>query len=316
MKFGKRAAVIIFMVCLACISVYAGVSMNVRNMEQVQEYIGGEVLSQGISGIVAEAARRCGVELSEADKGSGCGIELSEADKGGGSLSGAAESTEASAVAEDYLNLSDIRNMEAGSILEMETLRADMAESLFYSEELSPEVQQRIVGTSYQENDNISLEELRYLRILHVGFDGQTHIGELLVNQSIAADVLEIMAELYENGYAIEKMALVDNYGADDEQSMEDNNTSAFNYREIAGSSKLSRHSLGLAIDINPLYNPCVKNGGTSISPVNAGDYADRSQLFAHKIDEKDLCYQLFTEHGFTWGGHWNSLKDYQHFEK
>lgn len=303
MKFWKKAAIIIILVCLASISVYIGMKRNVPNMEQVQEFIGRKALSQGISWFVTEAVRSCETNLSEADKNSG-------------GLSGVAESTEASANAEDYLNLSDIKSMEAGSILDIDVLRASQAESLFYSEELSPQVQQRIMGTSYQENNNISMEELRYLRILHVGFDGQTHIGELLVNQSIAADVLEIMAELYENGYAIEKMLLVDNYGADDEQSMEDNNTSAFNYREIAGSSKLSRHSLGLAIDINPLYNPCVKNGGTSISPTNAGDYADRSQQFAHKIDENDLCYKLFTEHGFTWGGNWNSLKDYQHFEK
>ncbi len=303
MKFWKKTAIGILFVCIAFVSVYVGINLKTWNMEQVQKYIGEEVLSQSILGFVTEAVRNFEEDLSEADKGDG-------------SLSDTAASTETSANVENYLNLPDIREMEAGSILEMETLRDGMAELLFYSEELSPGVQQRIVGTSYQENDNISLDELRYLRILHVGFDGKTHIGELLVNQSIAEDVLEIMAELYKDGYAIEKMVLVDNYGADDEQSMEDNNTSAFNYREIAGSSKLSRHSLGLAIDINPLYNPCVKNGGTSISPVNAGDYADRSQPFAHKIDENDLCYQMFTEHGFTWGGHWNSLKDYQHFEK
>lgn len=126
------------------------------------------------------------------------------------------------------------------------------------------------------------------------------------------------MAKLYENEYAIEKMVLVDAYGADDEQSMEDDNISAFNYREIAGTSRMSRHSLGLAIDINPKYNPYVKGGGEAavISPANGVDYADRSREFAHKIDENDFCYQLFTEHGFTWGGSWNSVKDYQHFEK
>ena len=232
------------------------------------------------------------------------------------SPSGVQGSMEAATNAKNILDIADIKKMEAGSILDTSRLPATGVESLFYSEELSAEVQQRIMGISYQENDNISLGELRYLRVLHMGFDGQAHIGELLVNVSIATDVLEIMRELFENGYAIEKMVLVDAYGADDEQSMEDNNTSAFNYREIAGSSKLSRHSLGLAIDINPLYNPCVKNSGASISPANAGDYADRSQTFAHKIDENDLCYRLFLEHGFTWGGSWHSLKDYQHFEK
>ncbi len=303
MKFWKKAVIVIFFVCLVCVSVYVGIFLNMRNMEQVQEVIVKEAMSKGISGLAAEAVRSCEAGLSEVDES---GVGLSDAEG----------RTVASADVGDILKLSDIKSMEAGSILEINAQKADLAESLFYSEELSPEIQQRIMGVSYQENNNISLEELRYLRILHVGFDGQTHIGELLVNRSIAADVLEIMAELYKSGYAIEKMALVDNYGADDEQSMADNNTSAFNYREIAGSNKMSRHSLGLAIDINPLYNPCVKNDGASISPVNAGDYADRSQQFAHKIDENDLCYKLFMEHGFTWGGNWNSLKDYQHFEK
>ncbi len=234
-------------------------------------------------------------------------------------ISDRSETKEVSAKTKEVLAIEQIREMDAGSVLDISQIEGSQTDLLFYSEEPGAEVQQRIMGISYQENDNISIGELRYLRVLYVGFDGQTHIGELLVNQSIAEDVLEIMAELYENGYAIEKMALVDDYGADDEQSMEDNNTSAFNYREIAGTSRMSRHSLGLAIDINPRYNPYIKrknNGETVISPVNGAEYADRSREFAHKIDENDLCYRLFTEHGFTWGGSWNSVKDYQHFEK
>ncbi len=215
-------------------------------------------------------------------------------------------------------SIAEIQMMEAGSIVDVSSVEAQMLDSLFYSEVPKEEIVQRITGVSYQENDNISMEELRYLRVLHMGFDGQTHIGELLVHESIAEDILEIMAALYENQYPMEKMLLVDEYGADDEVSMQDNNTSAFNYREIAGTSRLSQHSLGLAIDINPKFNPYVKekDGELTISPANAADYADRTQEFEYKIDENDLCYQLFTAHGFTWGGSWNSVKDYQHFEK
>ena len=99
---------------------------------------------------------------------------------------------------------------------------------------------------------------------------------------------------------------------------MADNNTSCFNYRTVPGKSKLSNHSYGRAIDINPLYNPYVrtKDGKVLVSPQNAEEYADRSADFPYKIDREDLCYQLFTEHGFEWGGAWNSSKDYQHFEK
>ncbi len=219
---------------------------------------------------------------------------------------------------QQVLELSDVQAMAAGDILDVSELSWEFLESLFYSEELSEEIQQWIWNNSYQENDNISLDELRYLRVLHIGFDGKTHIGELMVNQVIAEDILEIMSELYKQEYPIEKMVLIDVYGAEDESSMSDNNTSAFNYREIAGSSKLSRHALGLAIDINPKYNPYVKekNGELLVSPSNGSLYADRSQEFSYKIAEGDLCLQLFREHGFTWGGSWNSVKDYQHFEK
>lgn len=208
--------------------------------------------------------------------------------------------------------------LSAGSIVSPAILENTGVDNLFYSTEISSEIQERIAGISYQKNDTIALADLRYIRVLYYGFDGETHIGELIVNQSIEADILEIMKELYENQYPIEKMVLIDEYDADDENSMADNNTSAFNYRSINGSTKLSKHSLGFAIDINPRYNPCVRtiDGELSVEPANGSPYADRTQEFPYKIDENDLCYRLFTEHGFTWGGSWNSLKDYQHFEK
>ncbi len=163
------------------------------------------------------------------------------------------------------------------------------------------------------------MEDLRYLQVLHIGFDGEAHVGELIVNEAIADDILEIMQQLYENQYPIERMVLVDEYGGDDELSMQANNTSCFNYRTVEGSDNLSKHSYGLAIDINPFYNPCVRtyaDGSSKSFPEGSGEYADRSKDFPYKIDKDDLCYRLFTEHGFRWGGTWNSLKDYQHFDK
>lgn len=211
-----------------------------------------------------------------------------------------------------------IEALVPGDIVSNAMLETIGTDNLFYSTVISPEIESRIAGISYQENDNIVLSDLRYIRVLYYGFDGKTHIGELIVNQKIEADLLEIMKELYENQYPIEKMVLIDEYDADDESSMEDNNTCAFNYRSINGSTKLSKHSLGLAIDINPRFNPCVRtiDGELSIEPANGTAYTDRTQEFPYKITENDLCYRLFTEHGFTWGGSWNSLKDYQHFEK
>lgn len=75
---------------------------------------------------------------------------------------------------------------------------------------------------------------------------------------------------------------------------------------------------MGYAIDINPLYNPYVKmsNGKVIYQPENAEAYIDRSADFPYKIDHDDLCFKEFKKRGFTWGGDWTSLKDYQHFEK
>lgn len=174
---------------------------------------------------------------------------------------------------------------------------------------------------SDDETPAISYNELRYLNVLYYDFNGEVQTGELICNQSIAQDLIEIFYELYQNEYPIEKIRLVDEYNGDDTASMLDNNTSCFNYRVVDGTTSLSKHAIGCAIDINPFYNPYVvfnKNGSgeTYISPIGSEIYADRSQNFPYKIDENDLCYQLFTEHGFVWGGNWNSSKDYQHFQK
>jgi len=211
-----------------------------------------------------------------------------------------------------------VSETQVGDVVEDSVLAQKGMEQFFYKEELTDEVFARMDGVSYPQNAQIGREELCYLRVLHTGFDEKTYIGELVVNQKIADDVLEIMKELYENHYPIEKMHLIDEYGADDEASMSDNNTSAFNYRTIAGTNRLSKHGQGLAVDINPRYNPCVrtKNGITTVEPQNGSAYVDRNADFSYKITEEDLCLQLFSEHGFTWGGSWNSVKDYQHFEK
>jgi hypothetical protein len=192
----------------------------------------------------------------------------------------------------------------------------------FYYEPLSENLRRYITGVSYPENIDdpaIGLDELSYVHIWHYNFDGEAVEGELICNQAIAQDLVEIFYELYRNEYRIEKVLLVDEYDADDTASMEDNNTSCFNYRVVEGSTSLSKHAYGLAIDINPLYNPYItyeKDGSLSVSPASATSYTDRSISFPYKIDENDLCYKLFTEHGFTWGGNWNSVKDYQHFQK
>ena len=187
----------------------------------------------------------------------------------------------------------------------------------FYIEPIPDDIFEKMQGKSYKDNCTVPREELRYLHILHVGFDNNTHEGELIVNKRIAEDVLDIFKELYKAGYQIEKVRLIDEYNAQDELSMRDNNSSAFNFRYISYSTTLSKHAMGLAVDINTLYNPYIKqvDGRLNIEPANAVNYVDRNRQFPHKIDHDDLCYKLFTKHGFEWGGDWEDSKDYQHFE-
>jgi len=103
-------------------------------------------------------------------------------------------------------------------------------------------------------------------------------------------------------------------YGGDDMTSMQDDNTSAFNCRVIAGTNRLSRHAYGLAIDVNPLYNPYVK--GDVIQPPEGAAYLDRSRDVKGMIHAEDICRREFMVRGWDWGGDWESRKDYQHFEK
>lgn len=192
----------------------------------------------------------------------------------------------------------------------------------FTSEEISDEVFARMWLKSWKENCPLKRSDLRYLKMLHRNADGQPQRGEMVVNAAIADKVTGIFRRLYEADYRIERMVLIDNYDADDEASMRANNSSSFNFRFITGSTtKISRHGFGLAIDINPLYNPYVKqreDGTWHIEPATGEPYAfDRGNRtdIPYKIDHDDLAYRLFTEAGFEWGGDWTSRKDYQHFE-
>jgi hypothetical protein len=187
---------------------------------------------------------------------------------------------------------------------------------MFYTS-LTDEIKERITGKSYPDpeiydNIQITYDDLSYLHVLYYDFDNNIQEGEIICSNEIAEDLLEIFQTLYDNQYQIEKIRLVDDYNADDEASMADNNTSCFNYRTIAGTDRISNHSYGKAIDINPLYNPYIttKGGTENISPANSTQYADRTAVFAHKIDADDLCYKLFIQHGFTWGGDWQNSKE------
>ena len=184
---------------------------------------------------------------------------------------------------------------------------------------LSDSLFARMQGQSYPEGCTVPRSDLRHVRVLHVDAQGMVHKGELVCNKAIAQDLVDIFRQLYQARYPIEKIRLIDDYEADDEQSMSDNNTSSFCYRTVSGTKKLSKHALGMAVDINTRYNPYVRKGADGrqlISPDNGRPYADRRKSYPYKIVKGDLLYRLFIQHGFQWGGNWRTMKDYQHFEK
>ena len=194
---------------------------------------------------------------------------------------------------------------------------ADPGLSAFSCDTIPVAVRVRMTGKSYpdaEEECPVSWADLRYLKLLYYDYNGRVRRGEMVCNKAIADDLMYVFKELYKAKYQIAGIRLIDDYDASDKRSMEANNTSCFNYRKKTSGTTLSAHATGMAVDVNPLQNPYVK--GETVEPESAREYADRTVDFPHKITPEDLCCKLFRSRGFQWGGAWNSVKDYQHFEK
>ena len=209
-------------------------------------------------------------------------------------------------------------NYRPGDVVPEPYLKVFGCERFFCVSEISDAVKKLMEGCTYKAMGGIGWDDLRYLRVLHCDVDGNAIVGEMVCNTAIAEDLLEIFKALYQAKYPIEKMRLVDYYGGDDPASMSDNNSSCFNQRKIPAGGIISKHSYGLAVDINPKYNPYykVREGKTKVVPKESVEYLDRNGDFPYMIEKGDLCYRLFKQHGFQWGGDWLGSKDYQHFEK
>jgi hypothetical protein len=171
--------------------------------------------------------------------------------------------------------------------------------------------------TSYHAGCPVPLADLRYLRIPYVGFDGRRHLGEMVVRRDQVSAVMRVFRHLYDVGWPIHRMRLVDDYGGGDERSMAADNTSGFNCRQVAGSSSWSAHAYGAAVDVNPVENPDLIGG--SVAPKKGSRFAgvDRS-AGAHAargvITAGDVVVRAFAQVGWEWGGAWSSGADYQHF--
>ncbi len=154
------------------------------------------------------------------------------------------------------------------------------------------------------------VEQQTLISVEYFSFDNQLHLGQLVVNKSLSAEILAIFREIKQLKFPIEKVIPISFYNWDDEISMQNNNSSCFNFRLIKGTNRLSKHAFGKAIDINPMQNPFIKQN--SIEPKNAvyditqkGTIRDNSQIV-----------RIFSDFGWEWGGNWTNSKDYQHFEK
>ncbi|MCW2888628.1 MAG: hypothetical protein JWL58_5490 [Streptosporangiaceae bacterium] len=159
----------------------------------------------------------------------------------------------------------------------------------------------------------VPVSGLRLIKMTYWGMDHQPHNGQLVVNASVAGDVVTVFKKLYAGRYPIRRMELVDVYKGSDFDSIEADNTSAFNCRNAEGSSSWSQHAYGLAIDVNTCENPYVYPDGT-VSHKKCVKFKDRSRRDPGVIHNGDLVVRSFRAIGWGWGGLWSGAKDYQHF--
>lgn len=156
------------------------------------------------------------------------------------------------------------------------------------------------------------VDELRLVRASHWGFDGAVHEGTIVVDAAVADAVVRVLEALFDARYPIERMEPVDRYGGSDDASMAANNTSGFNCRPATGGTSWSEHAYGRAIDLNPLQNPYVR--GDQVLPPQSARYVDRSSTDVGVIRDGDPAVVAFAREGWSWGGRWTTVKDYQHF--
>lgn len=223
----------------------------------------------------------------------------------------------------------EVYAIKAGTVLSAKKIRKEGGSKRFfhiYEIKKSDRVYKRINGKSYRQNSTIALKDLRYIKTLYYDFDGKIRSGELIVNKAIAKDTRDVFVELFRIKYQIRKMKLIDSYyteggsGTDvDTASMNDDNTSAFNYRFVAGTSTLSMHGYGRAIDVNPFENPWCPGGRLYPNQSKSAAYANRGantgERKPHMIFQDSKITKLFKAHGFRWLGE-TDTRDYQHFEK
>ncbi|MEU4577985.1 M15 family metallopeptidase [Nonomuraea sp. NPDC023979] len=168
---------------------------------------------------------------------------------------------------------------------------------------------------SWRSGCPVHYRDLRLITMSYWGFDDKPHTGELVVRKTVTDDVVTVFRKLYDWRWPIRRMELVDVYRGDDYDSIDADNTSAFNCRRATGSGSWSNHAYGEAIDLNPRENPYVTAGGDTAHP-NAEKYTERPMKGKGVINPGDKVVRAFAAVGWEWGGDWSGTKDYQHFSK
>ncbi len=178
---------------------------------------------------------------------------------------------------------------------------------------LSPTLRAQMNGVSWHSGCPVPLSQLRLITLSYRGFDQRSHTGQLVVNGSVAKQVVGVFRTLYRENFPIRRMRLVDAYGGSDFRSIEADNTSAFNCRNATGSSSWSNHAYGLAIDINPIENPYVSASGSTAHTASR-PYLNRSRIRPGMAYPGGVLVGAFRSAGWGWGGYWSGVRDYQHF--
>ena len=179
-----------------------------------------------------------------------------------------------------------------------------------YASSIAP-VSAAELSASWRAGCPVAPQRLRAVTITHVDFTGTPRTGRLVVRDDVAQAVADVFGDLYALRFPVERVEPVEAYGGSDDASMAANNTSAFNCRATTGGTSFSEHSHGTAIDLNPVQNPYVK--GTTVLPAAGRAHLDRTPARG-RITAGDPVVAAFAARGFTWGGDWRTLKDYQHF--
>jgi hypothetical protein len=169
------------------------------------------------------------------------------------------------------------------------------------------------LGASWHTGCPVGPADLRRVTVTYLGFDGAEHDGALIVHADAVQATLQAFDRLRGDRFPIRKIVPVDRYGASDDASMADDNTSAFNCRPSTGSpSTWSQHAYGRAVDVNPLENPYVSS--SSVQPPGGADYLERTDVRTGMAIVGGDLVAAFAAVGWGWGGAWSSVKDYQHF--